>query len=137
MTTRGYTLPCADCGAESALAQSVQRGALVYCLDCAAAYVPSRDTRPQYAGPWQINPVNGQAVAPGREGVKLTRTELGVLLALRASPGVVTQADIAWRLWGGINANLVRKHVQRLRKKLGADIIITVPGFGYRLTPGE
>lgn len=140
-TIAEFSLPCADCGRETALSQGAKSGALIYCVDCAAAYVPSRDARPRYAGPWKIDPISGQAVAPERKDVALTPTELKVLLALDASPGIVAQATIAWRLWGGVNSNLVRKYVQRLRETLGTDSIVTAPRFGYRLirpaTPKE
>lgn len=70
------------------------------------------------------------------EEVHLTPTELRVLLLLTEDVGKVYSRDkIAYTVWGyewaGDN-RVVDVHIQRLRKKIGAEMIETVRGFGYR-----
>ncbi|GAB3059020.1 response regulator transcription factor [Sediminivirga luteola] len=70
------------------------------------------------------------------EEVHLTPTELRVLLLLTEEVGKVYSRDkIAYTVWGydwaGDN-RVVDVHIQRLRKKIGAEMIETVRGFGYR-----
>jgi DNA-binding response OmpR family regulator len=71
--------------------------------------------------------------------VRLTTREFNVLEYLMRSPGrVLTRTQILEHVWGydfDIATNLIDVHIQRLRKKLGADasaLIETVRGVGYR-----
>ncbi|MPZ86001.1 MAG: response regulator [Actinophytocola sp.] len=70
--------------------------------------------------------------------VELTPTELRLLLCFVDSPGTVLTRDVlleqVWDYqWGG-DSRVVDVHVQRLRTKIGQDLIETVRGFGYKLT---
>ncbi|MEU8763552.1 two-component system response regulator CseB [Streptomyces sp. NPDC048659] len=68
--------------------------------------------------------------------IALTPTELRLLLEFVASPGIAQQRQTLLRKvwdygWDG-DIRVVDLAVQRLRKKIGADHIETVRGFGYR-----
>jgi DNA-binding response OmpR family regulator len=72
--------------------------------------------------------------------VELTPTELRLLLCFVDSPGTVLTRDVlleqVWDYqWGG-DSRVVDVHVQRLRAKIGQDLIETVRGFGYKLRHG-
>ena len=72
--------------------------------------------------------------------VELTPTELRLLLCFVDSPGTVLTRDVlleqVWDYqWGG-DSRVVDVHVQRLRAKIGQDMIETVRGFGYKLKHG-
>ncbi|WP_406368721.1 two-component system response regulator CseB [Streptomyces sp. NBC_01546] len=69
--------------------------------------------------------------------VALTPTELKLLLAFAAHPGIVLERHTLLRDvwdygWDG-DSRVVDLCVQRLRSKLGRDRIETVRGFGYKL----
>lgn len=70
------------------------------------------------------------------EEVHLTPTELRVLLLLTEQPEhVYSREKIAFTVWGyewAGDSRVVDVHIQRLRKKIGATMIETVRGFGYR-----
>ncbi|RBP67135.1 transcriptional regulator [Brevibacterium sanguinis] len=70
------------------------------------------------------------------EEVHLTPTELRVLLLLTEQPEhVYSREKIAFTVWGyewAGDSRVVDVHIQRLRKKIGAHMIETVRGFGYR-----
>jgi DNA-binding response OmpR family regulator len=75
------------------------------------------------------------------EPVELTPTELRLLLCFVDSPGTVLTRDVlleqVWDYqWGG-DSRVVDVHVQRLRAKIGQDMIETVRGFGYKLKNGS
>lgn len=71
----------------------------------------------------------------GKE-VHLTPTELRILLLLTEDPKhVYSREKIAMTVWGyewAGDSRVVDVHIQRLRKKIGARMIETVRGFGYR-----
>lgn len=97
----------------------------------------SERTGPLRFGAVEIDP-DGVRVLRGGEPVALTPTEMRLLLRLAASPGTVLSRDIllesVWNYqWGG-DSRVVDVHVQRLRNKIGGDLIETVRGFGYKLT---
>jgi DNA-binding response OmpR family regulator len=69
--------------------------------------------------------------------VELAPTELRLLLEFAAHPGIVLERATLLRTvwdygWDG-DSRVVDLCVQRLRKKIGADRIETVRGFGYKL----
>jgi len=76
------------------------------------------------------------ALVAGRR-VELTGTETAILRHLGARLGrVVPREDLLRELWGVTDAASTRtldNHVARIRKKLGAHVVVTVHGAGYRL----
>ena len=74
-----------------------------------------------------------------REGrpVQLTAREWALLEAFLARPGqVLSKAQLEEKLYdfgAEVESNTIEVHVSRLRKKLGADLIETERGLGYRL----
>ncbi len=69
--------------------------------------------------------------------VRLTPTELRLLLRLVESAGMVVSRDTlltdVWDYPDGGDTRLVDVHVQRLRAKIGKSRIETVRGFGFKL----
>jgi DNA-binding response OmpR family regulator len=76
----------------------------------------------------------------GGTRVPLTTTEFRLLADLARNAGIVrTRPGLLSDVWGyewAGDTRLVDVHVQRLRAKLGADLIETVRGVGYRLARG-
>ncbi|MFI7005451.1 two-component system response regulator CseB [Streptomyces sp. NPDC050145] len=76
-------------------------------------------------------------VSRGGRRLSLTPTELRLLLEFAAHPGIVLDRQTLLRNvwdygWDG-DTRVVDLCVQRLRKKIGADRVETVRGFGYKL----
>ncbi|WP_433514336.1 two-component system response regulator CseB [Nonomuraea sp. CA-143628] len=87
-------------------------------------------------GDLTIDP-QGLEVRRAGELVELAPTELRLLLEFAANPGIVLDRQTLLRNvwdygWDG-DSRVVDLCVQRLRKKIGADRIETVRGFGYKL----
>ena len=79
----------------------------------------------------------GLEVFRAGEPVALAPTELRLLLEFAANPGVVLDRQMLLRNvwdygWDG-DSRVVDLCVQRLRRKIGAERIQTVRGFGYKL----
>ncbi|MEU0840104.1 two-component system response regulator CseB [Streptomyces sp. NPDC005962] len=79
----------------------------------------------------------GLEVFQAGEPVVLAPTELRLLLEFAANPGIVLDRHILLRNvwdygWDG-DSRVVDLCVQRLRRKIGAERIQTVRGFGYKL----
>lgn len=74
--------------------------------------------------------LNGAAIG-------LSRRELALLQALLHQPGrVLSVAQVKDSLYGfddNVESNAVNVHIHHLRRKLGARIVETVRGIGYRL----
>ncbi|WP_433177530.1 two-component system response regulator CseB [Actinoallomurus sp. CA-150999] len=110
-----------------------------------AAFRPASGNPPEPApdvssdlvfGDLAIDP-GGLEVRRAGEPVALAPTELRLLLAFAANPGIVldrrTLLRDVWDYgWDG-DSRVVDLCVQRLRKKIGAERIETVRGFGYKL----
>ncbi|GGF42272.1 transcriptional regulatory protein CseB [Marmoricola endophyticus] len=84
--------------------------------------------------------VDRRAMEVRRDGepVPLTPTELRLLIELIDARGaVLSRGQLLQRVWDyedwEDDAHLVNVHVQRLRTKVGAELVETVRGFGYRL----
>ena len=83
-----------------------------------------------------LDPDTKQVTLAGQP-VALTAREYHVLhaLLLRRN-GIVTRAQIEESLYGWgeeVESNAIEVHIHNLRRKLGADSIVTVRGLGYRL----
>ncbi|MET3793590.1 response regulator transcription factor [Aquamicrobium terrae] len=74
----------------------------------------------------------------GRQ-VRLSRREFTILQALMSHPGaILSKARLEDKLYGWqeeVESNTVEVHIHHLRAKLGAGLIETVRGLGYRLGP--
>ena len=72
-------------------------------------------------------------------GIDLTAREFSLLETFMRHPGqVLSQAQLLDRVWGydfDPGSNVVEVCARRLRKKLGAAVIETVRGAGYRFRP--
>ncbi|TPQ33141.1 response regulator [Cupriavidus pinatubonensis] len=79
----------------------------------------------------------GRSVMRGDAHVDLTASEWALLEALIQRPGmIVSRSRLEDRLYSfneEIGSNTIEVHMSRLRKKLGADVIETLRGLGYRL----
>jgi DNA-binding response OmpR family regulator len=87
-------------------------------------------------GPLRLNPASGE-VFLHEQAVVLSRRELALLAALLHARGRILSADqlkdSLYDFSEEIESNALNVHIHHLRRKLGADIIETVRGVGYRL----
>ncbi|MFD3477979.1 response regulator transcription factor [Streptomyces sp. NPDC058695] len=87
-------------------------------------------------GPLRVD-TGARRVLHGETEVPLTTKEFAVLEQLVVRPGeVVSKAEILEHVWDFAyegDPNIVEVYVSTLRKKLGAGLIRTVRGAGYRL----
>lgn len=87
-------------------------------------------------GDLRINQAERKVLSKGR-AVTLTAREWAVLEALLARPGaLVSKGAIEERLYAldaEVESNTIEVYVARLRKKIGASLIQTERGLGYRL----
>jgi two-component system, OmpR family, response regulator QseB len=78
-------------------------------------------------------------VTHGGVEVPLSPREFALLQLLMERPGaILSRAQIEERLYGWgeeVESNAVEVHIHGLRRKLGAQFILTVRGVGYRLRP--
>lgn len=88
------------------------------------------------AGNVVLDPAAHQVMADG-QAVELSNREYDLLHALLLNAGrVLSREQLEQRLyqWGSeINSNAVEVHIYHLRRKLGAALIETVRGVGYRI----
>ncbi|MFF9146007.1 two-component system response regulator CseB [Streptomyces sp. NPDC014861] len=97
---------------------------------------PEEVTGPLVFGDLSLDPAALEVRRAG-EVIALAPTELRLLLEFSAHPGIVLDRQTLLRNvwdygWDG-DTRVVDLCVQRLRKKIGADRIETVRGFGYKL----
>ena len=85
-----------------------------------------------------IDPATHEVRRDG-ESVELSAREFALLQALIENPGrILSKAQLEERLYGWgeeVESNVVEVYVHALRRKLGAEVIRTVRGVGYRLGP--
>lgn len=83
-----------------------------------------------------LNPVS-HVVKVGKKYTRLTLQEYLLLEAFASAPGsTLSRSRLLLDVWQcpiPIQTRTVDVHVQRLRRKLGAHLIETVHGVGYRL----
>ena len=91
------------------------------------------------AGQVQLDPV-GHVVSLAGQPVDLAQREYALLHALMRNPGRILsreQLEAQIYSWGSeVASNAVEVHVSHLRRKLGANLIDTVRGLGYRIGSG-
>lgn len=87
-------------------------------------------------GDCQVNMTTGEVTRNG-VAIDISRREWALLQALLQAHGrVLSAAQLHDSLYGldqDVGSNTVNVHVHHLRKKLGADVIDTVRGLGFRL----
>jgi two-component system OmpR family response regulator len=78
-----------------------------------------------------------RGTADGAKRIDLTASEWALLEALIQRPGmIVSRSRLEERLYSfneEVGSNTIEVHMSRLRKKLGADVIETLRGLGYRI----
>jgi two-component system, OmpR family, response regulator QseB len=85
-----------------------------------------------------LDPASHRVTQQGVE-VALSPREFALLQLLMERPGaILSRAQIEERLYGWgeeVESNAVEVHIHGLRRKLGAQYILTVRGVGYRVRP--
>lgn len=93
------------------------------------------ESRPEWRGV-TLDPARMSAEQDGRT-VPLSRREFTILQALMDNPGTIqSKTALEQKLYGwqeDVESNTVEVHVHKIRAKLGAELIETVRGVGYRL----
>jgi two-component system, OmpR family, response regulator QseB len=94
-------------------------------------------THPVFShGPLSLDPAAHEVLKDG-EPIALIPREFALLHALIEVPTrVFTRTELEEKLYGWgeeVGSNTIEVHVHSLRRKLGADQIVTVRGVGYRL----
>lgn len=97
----------------------------------------SGQTQPVYShGELSLDPASHEATKNG-EPLNLVPREFALLQVLIEEPTrVFRRAELEEKLYGWgqeVGSNTIEVHVHSLRKKVGADQIMTVRGVGYRL----
>ena len=105
-------------------------------LNVVADALSKEDRQQDTLGPWTLDWGNACAVQENRK-VGFTRSEALILKILCDNRGViVTRADLTTALFGGSGAEsrTVDQHISNLRRKLGADWIVSAHSRGYRVS---
>ena len=89
-------------------------------------------------GPLQID-LTARSIHRDGHPVQLTAREWALLEAFLSRRGqLLSKAQLEDKLYAfdaEVESNTIEVHVSRLRKKLGADLIVTERGLGYRMGP--
>ncbi|NCT87254.1 response regulator [Stenotrophomonas acidaminiphila] len=122
-------------GADDYLVKPFDLGELVARLHALMRRAGGRSMNAVEAGALRFDPSSGEAWLDG-EPVELSRREATLLAALIQAEGrCLSTEQIKDRLYGldqDVGSNAVNVHVHNLRRKLGADVVATVRGLGYR-----
>jgi len=85
-----------------------------------------------------LDPATHRVTRDGEE-VSLSGREFALLELLLERPGaILSRGQIEERLYGWgeeVESNAIEVHIHSLRRKLGAQFILTVRGVGYRVRP--
>ena len=129
-----------DAGADDYMVKPVDLDELAARLRAIERRVAGRSEPAIAVGEISIEPAT-RTVMRGSEPVDLTARELAVLLALARRPGTtVSREQLVEALYGweeSIESNAIDVHIHHLRRKLGADVIETQRGLGWRLAGGR
>jgi two-component system OmpR family response regulator len=131
-----YRVDGLDAGADDYLVKPVAPEELSARLRALARRLHDAGTGRQATGGVRIDTAARQVKVDG-ERVQLTGREWAVLEALALRPGRTVSKPELERLVTGFDSelasNAVEVHVAALRRKLGAGVIVTERGIGYRL----
>jgi len=125
-----------DAGADDYMVKPIDLDELAARLRAIERRVIGRAESAIVIGEIAIDPATRSVVRAGQP-LDLTARELAVLLALAKRPGVTLSRDqlvealYGWE--GSIESNAIDVHIHHLRRKLGADVIETQRGLGWRL----
>jgi two-component system, OmpR family, response regulator len=127
-----------DAGADDYLAKPFDFGELLARLRALTRRVPAERPAVIDAGDLRVDPA-AREVSRGGRRVELTAREFAVLeLLARHAGDVVTRTQLLDHVWDANyegSTNIVDQYVGALRRKLGAPLIHTVRGAGFRLEP--
>lgn len=123
-------------GADDYLVKPFDFGELLARVQAVTRRTAARPDREFQAGSVRLHLEDRRAVLAGKE-VTLTGREWAVLERLLQRPGaVVSRERLEEAIYGfgeEVESNAVEVHVSRIRKKLGAALIETLRGVGYRV----
>lgn len=91
-------------------------------------------TAPLRFGRFSLDPAR-RVLMDGERPARLGSRAIDVLIVLAANADrVVSKAELLDRVWPGlvVEENNLQQHISALRKLLGAEAIVTVPGRGYK-----
>ncbi len=125
-----------DCGADDYLAKPFEMAELFARIRVLARRLSTSNTAEICIAEVRLD-VNLKIVSVSGKEVELSRKEYMLLKSLMENAGrVQSRHKLENRLysWGEeVASNALEVHIHHLRKKLGADFIITVRGIGYKV----
>lgn len=128
-----------DAGADDYMVKPIDLDELAARLRAIERRAAGRVEAAIVVGEIAIDPA-ARSVTRGGAPVDLTARELAVLLALARRPGAtVSREQMVEALYGweeSIESNAIDVHLSHLRRKLGAELIETQRGLGWRLAAG-
>ena len=127
-------------GADDYLVKPFDLGELVARLHALSRRAAGRSVNLIEAGSLALDPASGQAWLDGIP-VDLSRRETALLASLMQAGGrCLSGEQLKDSLYGfeqEVGSNAINVHIHHLRRKLGADVIQTVRGLGYRFGRAE
>jgi len=136
-TTEHDKLTGLSLGADDYLTKPFSPRELVARVEAVLRRTGTTGTTPRIiAGALTIDPERCEVTVAG-QAVAVTATELRLLLSMARAPGRVFRRDELARLalgddFEGLDRT-IDAHIKNLRRKVGAEIIATVFGIGYKL----
>ena len=126
------------------LDRPIRFAALASTIRCALHDHARSDDARFRIGPYEFQPSDRTLTAEGRETIRLTDKEAGILRYLHRAGRPVARDELLGEVWGynsGVTTHTLETHIYRLRQKMepGSDdarLLVTEEG-GYSLAPGE